>query len=214
MEDVQTWMWSGEKLLRKLIAIDYETIEDLDESREGTAKYWAPTFVNNQDCWRLLMYEEEIVGYWSCFSLTKERFNAIKNGESFEVNFLANDFVSLDKPGKYNWFCSAICVKEKHRGQGTKVLLSSIYSQFNDLMNKGIIISEVCAVAFTPEGEQLSNTFGLKLIKKHEEYGNVYFGTIDQIITNPMVKKNLQPVSKSGFFAFFNSISFLFQSFA
>ena len=59
-ENYPTW----ESFLDDLIELDLQEMKDLSLSQEGTSDHWAPIFERNPSTWRILIYQNRVVGYW------------------------------------------------------------------------------------------------------------------------------------------------------
>lgn len=174
-EDIISWGWSGKKLLQHLIALDYETTDNLSEKNEGTSHQWAPVFMNNPNCWKLLAIRPgEIVGYWSYFALKEEFFRQMKQGIVSDSQITIETVEPIECPGIYNIYIVIICIKEHYRKSGYKLLHDSFIDNLNDLTNSGCTINEVCINAFTDIGEVMCKNFGLKKVTNHSEFGIMY----------------------------------------
>jgi len=177
LDDVVKWGWDGKKLLRHLIALDYETTDNLNEVNEGTPDQWAPVFMKNPDCWKLLAIRDtELVGYWSFFALKDNIFELAKQGQLYDSEITIENVVEIDQPGTYNIYVSIICIKENYRKKGFTILLNSFIDKLNELTITNRKIDKICVNAFSDEGRVLSKNFGLKQVVSHKEFGKIYFG--------------------------------------
>lgn len=193
INDVIKWGWDGNKLLRHLIALDYETTDNLNEFNEGTPRQWAPVFMENPDCWKLLAFkEQELVGYYSFFALNDKVFDLAKLGQLFESQITIDSVVEMDQPGSYNIYVSIICIKQNYRKKGFSILINSFIEQLNHLTNTNRKIDKICVNAFTDEGKVLSKNFGLKNIVSHKEYGQIYYGTYEESKTSRLARGKLK----------------------
>lgn len=182
IKDVLVWDWSSRDLLRHLISLDYETTENLNESNEGTPNQWGPVFFENPDCWKLLaLRDKELVGYWSFFALNEETFEKAKKGELLDSEINLKNVIQMDKPGFYNIYFVIICVKEYYRKKGFLMLYESLIEKINELTETNRQIENICINAFTDNGKALAKNFGLNRIKKHKEFGEIYFGNFNDI---------------------------------
>lgn len=193
IEDVIKWGWNGKKLLQHLIALDYETTENLNEDNEGTINQWAPVFINNPDCWKLLAIRPcEVVGYWSFFALKKDFFEKMKQGIVNDSEITIDTVIPFENPGEYNIYISIICIKEFYRRNGYLLLHNSFVDKLNELTDAGYIINEVCANAFTDIGEIMSKNIGLKKTNKHNNFGSIYSGTYIDVCKSKAARNKLK----------------------
>lgn len=61
-DEISSWGWNGEKLLKELINIDKKILgnELTLESREGTIEQWAPLFIRDTDGWSALAINKKL----------------------------------------------------------------------------------------------------------------------------------------------------------
>jgi GNAT superfamily N-acetyltransferase len=192
LDDVLRWGWDGKKLLRHLIALDYETTDNLNESNEGTPEQWAPVFFNHPDCWKLLaVRDSELVGYWAFFALKPETFELLKQGQFSDSSLTIDHVVEMDKPGTFNIYIVIMCVKEHYRRRGFPLLLASLIDQLNGMSVSGRYINTVCVNAFSDEGRALARNFGLKHIRDYNEIGHIYYGTFADMKSSRLARGKL-----------------------
>lgn len=190
--DIIKWGWNSKKLLRHLIALDYETTENLNELNEGTTDQWAPVFWENPDCWKLLaIRESELVGYWSFFALKDDIFDLAIKGQLYESEITTSNVLEIDKPGIYNIYISMVCVKDYYRKKGINILFDSFIDKLTELTETNRIIDKICVNAFTDEGLLLSKNFGLRKVGSHRESGIIYCGNYEEVKLSRHLKRKL-----------------------
>lgn len=193
IDDVVRWGWGGKKLLQHLIALDYETTDNLNEDNEGTTNQWAPVFMENPDCWKLLAIRScEVVGYWSFFPLKKDFFEKMKSGVANDSEITTETVASFNAPGYYDIYICIICIKEIYRRTGYTMLYDSLVAKLNELTDAGYIINEVCANAFTDIGEVMSKNIGLKRLRNHNNFGVIYCGTYKEVCMSKAARNKLK----------------------
>ena len=181
-DKILEWDWSNRKLLRHLIALDYETTENLNEENEGTADQWAPVFAENPNCWKLLaVRDKELVGYWCFFALQENIYQEMKSGQLPDSVITTETVRKFNAEGTYNIYFCMFCIKENYRKRGFKILFKSIRDELNKLNNKGMRINEICANAFSEEGEDLCGHLGMKFTTNHFESGKMYIGKFEDM---------------------------------
>jgi len=193
-DEMIDWDWNGKTLLRHLIAIDYETTDNLNEVNEGTADQWAPVFERNPKCWQLLaIREKELAGYWCFFPLKKDQFDKMKNGL---IEDGAITFETIENPnedgkydGIYNIYIVMFTLKENYRKIGLRILLRSLLDRMDELNRDGMRINEICANAFSPEGESLCYHLGFTFYKNHITSGRMFITTYDKLQKNDIWNK-------------------------
>ncbi|MBS4027953.1 MAG: hypothetical protein KGZ58_04870 [Ignavibacteriales bacterium] len=193
LDDIVRWGWDGKKLLRHLIALDYETTDNLNETNEGTPSQWAPVFMSNFDCWKLLAVRDaELVGYWSFFAINADTFELVKQGRLTDNEITIDKVVEIDKPGIFNIYIVIICIKEHYRKKGFPILLNSFIEKLNELTATNRKINKVCINAFTDEGKVMAKNFGLKYVTEHKEFGQIYFGTFEDMKSSRLARGKLK----------------------
>jgi hypothetical protein len=174
-EQVVSWGWSSQKLLKRLVALDYRLLGDrLTEVQEGTVEQWAPVFEKSPDTWALLVNgRREIVGYFAFVALREEYFTKAKAGVLFDSEITADRIEVLDAPGLYNLYFVLLGVLPAF-GAGSLALMNEFFAKLHRFAQNGIYFREVCAVAFTPGGQRLCNKFGMVPATEHSDEGTVY----------------------------------------
>lgn len=190
--DVLEWGWDGKKLLRHLIALDYETTDNLNESNEGTPDQWAPVFMDNPDCWKLLASRKgELVGYWSFFALKDSTFKVAKQGKLNEGEIKISNVQSFNMPGTFNIYISIVCIRENYRKKGFLMLFDSFITRLNELTQSNRKINNICVNAFSEDGKLLAKNFGLRYLCSHVEYGEIFFGKYQEAKNSKLARGKL-----------------------
>jgi hypothetical protein len=181
---VSQWHWSGRQLLEKLIALDYEILHELTPEQEGHASQWAPVFLDHPDTWRLLITPaNEIIGYWHFVPLFEEDYCKAMQGRLRDSEITTDKIRLFELPGRYPiYFVSFGLLPRFRRTKGYKLLLDSLFDVFFQLAKDGILLDQVCANAFTPSGDSMCKSFGLKFVGPHLEKGNMYCSTVSEIL--------------------------------
>lgn len=171
--DVAEWNWSGEKLLEKLIELDYRLIENLTDEREGTIEQWAPVFMNRPEGWAVLAgQDKKIAGYYSFFALQDVAFAKAKEGKLLDCEVTMDNTVEMDVPGFYKAYIALLGAMPDVPGAGTK-LIEAFFDQLEYLAERGIFVEEFVANAFTPVGERICKGF-MNFGRDHEDFGRIY----------------------------------------
>lgn len=181
--DVIAWGWSFEKLLETLIALDYETTENLNERRVGTAAQWAPIFRKNPASWAMLVTpSKEIVGYWVMVPLGRDLYGRARAGELDDSAIHGDDVSLLEVPGDYLGYFSMICCREQYRHPGAPMLFRQLFRNMESLAEVGIFIEEICCNAYSDVGLSLCKDLGLDHLGSHYDFGEVY---CKRLLDNP-----------------------------
>jgi hypothetical protein len=175
--DVIDWGWDGNRLLEKLIELDYQTISGLDPDNEGHTEQWSPVFMDHPDSWRLLVdHHNDIVGYWHFVPLFENYYNQAKEGKLLDSEITSEKLCYLEMPGIYKIYFVSISIMPKYRNaMSFNLLINSFIDRLDDLAKKGIYFHEMIANAFTPQGISLCKTLEMNFICDHADYGKIYW---------------------------------------
>lgn len=182
--DVVSWGWSGVELLEHLIRLDYATIEGLNEDNEGRAEQWSPVFMDHPDTWRLLVTQPgEIVGYWHFVPLFEDDLQRARSGTLLDSDITTDRVCYLELPGTYGIYFVSITVLPSHRGISSfRMLMDALVAQLIRLARHGVFFGEICANAFTPQGEALCKTLALGFVCNHTEFGRIYASALRPVV--------------------------------
>jgi len=180
------------KILEKLMQMDYENIENLRKDDEGTFEQWYPIFLKNPETWRIMVNtKNEIIGYWHFVPLRIETYEKIKTGKIHEIELNENDIIELVKRGNYKiYFRSLVLKKEYRKSKATKKLIVSFFNVLKELEEKGIIIDEMCANAYTPQGKKWCEKLGMEYIGEISPNGSLYFLKLKNFNITEFLKDN------------------------
>ncbi len=168
------YLW---EIVKKLIQMDYENIENLRKDDEGTFEQWYPIFLKNPETWRIMVNSKnEIIGYWHFVPLRLETYEKIKMGKMHEIELNENDIIELVKKGNYKiYFRSLVLKKEYRKSKATEELIVSFFNVLKKLEEKGIIMDEMCANAYTLQGKKWCEKLGMEYIGEMSPNGSLYF---------------------------------------
>ncbi len=190
IQTVKSWGWDGRKLLKELIKLDYENLEELRPKDEGNVEQWTPIFEEHVDTWRLLVDPDRtIIGYWHFMPLFDAEFALAKKGELVEGSVSVNELPPL-LPGHFNIYFVTILLQVQYRHTGAKVLLfNSMLDVLEDLAKQGVFINEVCANAYTKAGEAVCRSLGMTSIADHVTHGKIYARSFYPFPSNAIFEK-------------------------
>jgi hypothetical protein len=176
--------WSGEELLRRFIEIDYRLFDKLEPAHEGDPEQWAPVFMSHPDTWRFLTTsDQEIVGYWHFVPLFEAEFSAAKAGQLLDSDITADKVSFFELPGFYDVYFVSIGIEPRYRRpKAVRQLFESIMKVVEDLAEHGVLIREVCANAYTPDGVALCRSLGMKWQVHHAARGEIYTSSMSEIV--------------------------------
>lgn len=175
LDDVWRWGWTGEELLKRLIAFDRQVVgHHLTEERQGTVPQWAPVFLNHPETWALLTRgPKNIIGYWHFAALNDEEFARLKCGELQESEITLDSVEALDTPGVYNLYFTLLGSLPDCPGGGAR-LMNAFYNQLDTLSKQGVFFREICANVFTDDGRRICEGIGMERLCDHQDFGIVY----------------------------------------
>lgn len=182
--DVIEWNWIAEQLLEKLIALDYELLNQLTDEHEGHVAQWSPVFWDHPDTWRLLITPaHEIVGYWHFVPLFDDTLQLAIQGRLRDAEITTDKVRVFEFPGSYSiYFVSFGLLSRFRRTKGYMLLLNSLFDVLLDLAKNQIFIDKVCANAFSPSGDSLCKTFQMTCVGPHAEHGTIYLTTVASVL--------------------------------
>lgn len=186
--------WTLEEIVEEGMKIDFETIDNITIEHNGDFNQWLSVAKENSETIRyLLTMENKLIGYWHFTPLLNETFKKAKAGKLLDSEITIHKIPFL-LPGTYNIYFIAICLKESYRRKNTTFgrLLFSIIETIEEMAKKNIFINEICALAYSNSGVQLCNSIGLKYIRNHVEHGQIYCGSIYDLLNRPFCKNYVE----------------------
>jgi len=183
--------WTLEDIVEEGMKIDFETIDDITIEHNGDFEQWLSVARENSETIRyLLNNQNELVGYWHFTPLSNNTFQKAKRGELLDSEITIEKIPFLI-PGTYNIYFIAICLKAIYRRRNMTFgnLLFSIIETIEEMAKNNIFVNEICALAYSNSGIQLCNSIGLKYLKDHLEHGQIYCGSIYDLLEKPFCKE-------------------------
>lgn len=172
--------YSYADLLKRLIGLDHATLPGVNPMNEGTVEQWVPIFKADPEAWRLLVFRKKIIaGYFSAFSLTDEAYAEIQAGSLADSELSADMIKPLDEPGLHKLYvCTLIGLHDFDAG-GDRVadrIFRALVRHLLRLGKQGTLIEEICATAFSEDGERICRKVGLIKVEgwKSHQGGTLY----------------------------------------
>jgi hypothetical protein len=192
IDDVLSWGWTGTKLLEEFIRIDYATLANLDHASEGLPEQWAPVFMEHPDTWRMLLNaEDSIAGYWHMAPLFEDDYALAERGELLDSMITVDRVCCFELGGVFSVYICQFCLLPEYRSTSAiRLLASSLWAVFGELAEHDVFIQNVCANAYTPEGESLSRSFGLSFRTEHTHAGKIFSGSITAILNTQFARRH------------------------
>ena len=183
--------WNYPRLLDALMALDYKTIQGLDNRTEGTHKQWVRVLLKSPETSRYLIDAKgNIVGYWHFVALKTPICKKIKQGKLQDGMIRAESIRRMNKPGSYDiyWIIFTELRNVRHTGY-SHILKAAFFRQLEFFAKHGIYVNDMCTNVFTKEGEFLMKSFGLHYVTKAEEAGEIYSRNLYPFMKNdPLLK--------------------------
>lgn len=175
-------------LLRRLISLDHAAHEgELDGRMEGTNAQWSPVFEKSPETWALVVSRgREIVGYWSCFSLSNKLLARLKLGKLVDSAIVESEVRRLTEQGGHSLYCVMIAQdpdRSQPGGQVFKMLMTSMARSLREAKEVGAQIDAIYADATSKKGESLCRRLGLEPLTQSRQGGTIYWtGDVDRLI--------------------------------
>jgi len=189
LQDIFNMKWDIKDFFIEGMKFDSETMENLTPEHAGELDKWISLACELPETWRgFCDSSNKIVGYWSFKPLFDKYFIRAKEGLLFDGELNINMMPVL-VPGTYNIYFVEICLNKQYKKTAIfRSLLNSIAEAFENLASKEIFIDEICTLAYTTDGERLCKSLGLKYHTKHIDSGDIYGGTIKDLLEKPFCR--------------------------
>jgi transcriptional regulator with XRE-family HTH domain len=187
---------SEEQLIERLIEIDYSTMAGINSDQVGSVDQWAHVIKASPFTWRVLVFGEEVVGYWHYICLNDETFQKAKTGVLKEAEINVENIVipyNLDKDKLYNMYIVALAIDRKHQDpiNGGKFILSFV-NDIRRLAEGGIFFSEACTVAHTVDGYNICKHFSFREIGRQKVASDGQIAEVFHITGEDIAKENMK----------------------
>ncbi|UOA19336.1 hypothetical protein DSM14862_02131 [Sulfitobacter indolifex] len=157
-----------EAFLDALLALDREELR-VDEHHIGTSNQWAKIFDQGSDFWRVLVYDDEVVGYWQASVVREDVLERIIRGELLDSEITCEMLCHPVLPGNYSlYFCVLLLSREHRSAKNLQRLLKSFLGVLEDFARSGIFFDDIGTVAVSREGSQLCESLGMVKIRNLE----------------------------------------------
>ena len=188
LDELFSMGWAIDDFIDGIVGLWKKLIPDMPDEHIGDREKWAKIHMEHSETRKALLNgEDKIVGYYEFDPLFDEIFDKAKEGKLSEGDMSIEDIPFLI-PGSYNIYFENICIvsegKSRAKSVALKKVLYSIINTLEKLALDGVFINEICTWAYTPSGIVLCKSLGLKFHKKHEETGEVYCGTIHDLLSH------------------------------
>ena len=199
VEDLHNMGWSTERIIDATIHMDYDNLSDVSENDVGQTITWKPIVENNQDAIFFVLNEADaMIAYWHFLPLDSETYEKAKSGRLDDGTIRITDLNIIGPPGEYNMYFMMICVHPHYRSvKVLRILSDAFVDNLIYLGNNDIYFPEMCATAFTPEGEQLCKTLKMQHITMHASRGKVFYLNMRDLPPSIFYKQELIDLYKN-----------------
>lgn len=158
--------------------LDFDDYEGLTEESAGTPEQWIEIWDNHPEFWRVLLFNNKIVGYFLFTFLDEENFEKLKAGQLGDSDITDDIIINVDNfecqfGDNYCYFMDVVIEKE-HRIRGSKMLFDAFVNQLIYFAENGIFITELCAIGYTRQGDALCKKIGMDFISSHPSLNDIY----------------------------------------
>ena len=158
--------------------LDFADYEGLTEESAGTPEQWMEVWENHPEFWRVLLFNDEIVGYFLFIFLDGHNIEKLKNGQLEDSDITNEIIISVDDYechfGKNYCYFMDVVIEKKHRIRGSKMLFDAFINQLIFFAENGIFIWELCAVGYTKQGDALCRKMGMDFVSRHPTLNEIY----------------------------------------
>lgn len=167
-----------EALLMLLLGLDYSSLPGLTALSSGTAETKAPVFEKSPETWGLVVFRETvIVGYWSCFSLSKKLVARLEQGAMLDSEITVAEIHSVQEPIAHKLYFEMFGVHPSF-GANEKAIFRLLVRSLADFAARsraaGIRVETIYANGFSERGAALCRAFGLRPFVGSKQGGDVY----------------------------------------
>jgi hypothetical protein len=178
--------WTIENYMKGCFNLWYNYTHETEDF--GTVQQWSKIITTHPHNRRILVNDKnELIGFWDFVTLFKEDYEKAKQGNLVDADFDA-DKMPFFLPGTHNIFVTSILLRKDYRGILLKSLLFSLLKAFEKFASEGIFINEILTWAYSDSGISLSRSLGLKFLCEHKEEGEIYIGSMKNLIKHPLAK--------------------------
>ncbi len=168
--------YSPDKLLKRLIYLDYAYMRGLTKVTEGAQRNWVQVFKKSPYTYGYLVNARlDILGYWHFVSLKEPYFKKAKLGLLLDSEIKASSIYALNKKGLYTVYIIETMLLPKYRDTNAIMMLdNSFFDRIYDFARSGIYFTEVLANAFTADGKRRDINRGMQIVAKNTSHGDIY----------------------------------------
>ncbi len=166
-----------DKLLKRLIHLDYTYMRGLTKKTEGTHGNWVKVFKKSPySSGYLVNAHLDILGYWHFVSLKEPYFKKAKRGLLLDSEIRASSIYSLNKKGSYTMYIVETTLVPEYRNTNAIIMLdNSFFDRVYDFARAGIYFTEVLTDAFTSDGEKRDIERSMRVAANNTMHGTMYY---------------------------------------
>ncbi|KQB96921.1 hypothetical protein AL073_07445 [Loktanella sp. 1ANDIMAR09] len=110
----------------------------------------------------------EIVGYWQCFPISDDTYEAVLRGENVNKSITSADIRKLILSGQYSLFFVSLFVSERHRNLATpRLMLQSFFDFLLEAADEGIFFHRIVANVTGIEARQICRDLHFQKVIDH-----------------------------------------------
>ncbi len=114
------------------------------------------------------LFDNEIVGYWQCFPVTDEVYDAVLRGENVNKSISSSDIRVLMQPGTYRLFFISLFLSDRHRNFSARsLLLQDFFDFLREAAIEGIFFDKIAANITGIEARQICNNLNFQKVIDH-----------------------------------------------
>ena len=173
-----------EEYISDLIEIDKDLYKD---EYLWTVDKQLSLFRKNNNSFVIIGYNNKPVGYINYLSITKEKYDEMKNANKIIDDFIPDDILPFTN--NHYLTINSVCVKEEHQNKEViTIITDNFLKNLIELKNNGINILGINGIAVSDGGRKFLTNLGFIETRKLDD-GNYLYLIEDNVIET--IKKNI-----------------------
>lgn len=162
--------WTVDNIIDAVTVLDDKLFDGLDDAHKCSQNVIRRRLEEYPNTSRFVLSQSDsLVGYWSIFPLEDPHYRGFRSGRCCDSVLNFGMLPLLEKGGRFNaYFISMCCSKEGGDPfRSRRQLLLSIFDALRVFADDGVFFSEICAHAWSEEGDRLCRGFEMSEIGLH-----------------------------------------------